>query len=331
MLAGCAEPTEEEQLAAFREGLTYRTYRMASESGLLLAAKTYAISLQLGEQQGIQALADAPEVTPQQICLLRAALNFGALAASKNEPALAEADLIHDDPACGVLERNVATGTRAVLFSRLQWPKLSAQQVEVLRHSPSALGEDHAQMDLIALHGTLAMMALQNKDMEAFERHVRDVAVFLEMPWIGNLARMALAAKEKRIEDVLREIKAMSNDPTVPEGVRKELRKLIDDIEAQVGDIDAPALTERVVTLVLWELIKEKGRAQWGELLDRAERFETAPWLDAARSGQKLERINGTIDAVYDGLMDSLRDPADALADAPADASAEDAPSGEAR
>jgi hypothetical protein len=120
-----------------------------------------------------------------------------------------------------------------------------------------------------------------------------------------------LAAKDKRIEDVLREIKAMSNDPAVPEGVRQQLWKLITDIEAQVGDIDAPALTERVVALVLWELIKEKGRAQWGELLDRAEHFEPAQWLDPAQSEQNMARISSTVDSVYNGLVDSLSDAAD--------------------
>ena len=301
-LVGCAPPTEEAQLADFRASLAYTTYHAASATGLPMLAKAYAASVETGRAQGVVTPTDvATLMTVGDLCKARAVAAFGAMARGKDAAALAEADLIHDGADCGQTERNVATGARAVVFHRQQWPRLSEIELQRLRDAPSGIAVGDGSAEVLALHGMFAIMALQEDRIDEFRQHVENATLISGQRWLAPVADIVLAAKEQRVDDVLRALKTLSDDTTTPPELRALAVQLDAEVEAEVGDLDAPALGERLVAAALWSIAKAEARERWGGMMDRIDGFEPMGLLDDPALEQRVDGALDELGRLFDG------------------------------
>jgi hypothetical protein len=248
----CSKKSETEQLADMRDSFTYSKYALLSENGLALGLKAY--------QQGVKISGSEqmPEITPNEICIARTLLAYGALVADKNKIALAESDLI-DKENCDVFMRGAAGSLRGIIFHREKWPGLAAEETKKSQSLLATVSDkESADTQLMALHLALGSNAVMQKDYERAQVHADALALVMETPWLGKLAQATIHFKEGKVTDGVRDVKRLSEDPSVPENIRAELTKGIQEIESKTGSVDAPAFMGRVLIRGVWDIATEK-------------------------------------------------------------------------
>lgn len=251
-ITGCSKKSETEQLAEMRDSFTYSKYALLSENGLALGLKAYQEGVTLSGQE------EMPKITAQDVCLARTLLAYGALISDKNTVALAESDLI-DKANCDLVMRGAAGSLRAVIFHREKWPGLAAEETQKSQTLlTTSSDKETAETQLMAFHLALGTNAVMNEDYKRAQVHADALALLMKSPWLSKLAQTTIHFKKGNVTDGLRDVKRLSEDPSVPAEIRGELARGIQEIEAKTGSVDAPAFMTRVLIRGVWDIATEQ-------------------------------------------------------------------------
>ncbi|MGH8109389.1 MAG: hypothetical protein ACREO1_11845 [Arenimonas sp.] len=278
-LAGCGKSGEEEQLAELRDSFGYKQYRRVSEKAVPIGLQAYvagSASLDIKE---------VPKITPDNICVARLALAYGAALKKTYTVALVETDIIQASPDCRPEDRAIADSIRAVIFQNLKWPNLAIAESRKARASKDSLsGESFADRALI-LHLSFAYLHITEKNWKEAKFHIDGIAVLVELPWISKVGDFALAVQEKRLKDAIRIAEEISKDPSVPVEVRSQFAKIYADLGGDVARVATdPAYLAEMVSQILWSAAKESGSQQWKKFSTFADGFDPTK-LSAQTSG----------------------------------------------
>lgn len=250
---GCKSKTEAEQLADYRDSLVYSKYHFLSEKGFVLGLQAYQKSL---EVSGTEKL---PELTPQDICVARIVMAYGALMSDKRKIALAEADIVSASQ-CESFNLAAASTLRSVIFQRETWPVLAAtenEQAKTLLSKGSSAADTETEM--IVFHLAVGLSAVQDKNFAQALIHLDAVGVLLGQPWLGKLGAATLSLQQGEVTKGVRDIKRLSEDNSVPPEVRTELVKGIALVEGKTGNVDLPGFMARALVVALWDVAKNEG------------------------------------------------------------------------
>jgi hypothetical protein len=292
-LIGCTKDSEAEQLAELRDSFTYKQYRRVSEKGLALGLHGF---LKASKVSGVKEL---PDVTPEELCVLRMVLAFAEVTRKKHTMALAETDIIESDKHCTQTDRTVATSIRAIIFQNLEWPGLATEESRRARAGDMILPGENFNERLIMMHLCLAYLYGSEKQWQKAKFHVDGIATMLELPWLSKVADFALAIEEKRVKDAIRIAQELSQDPSVPEEVRTYFAELYQDIGGDFTRITTdPKYLVEMVTKVIWNAAKSKGSEQWKKI---------TAYVDGYDSATLSKDVSGAMDGAksgYDKLLD---------------------------
>lgn len=245
---GCAKKSEAEQLAALREGFTYKRYQQVSGTGLPTALEAYRKASELSGKP-------VEPFTAEELCVARTLLAYSALTFDKQTLVIAESDLI-DRNGCDALTRHAAQSLRVVVFQRRSWHGLAHEHSQV---DPAGLGDARkdAMARLAALHLVLIYTGAMDKRWDRVVLQVEGLAALIGTPWLGEIGNACLDIHEGRTRDGLRRIKRLSENPHVPEQVRTELATAIAAFEAEAGNLD-DSMT-RLLLRMVWLAIRDHG------------------------------------------------------------------------
>lgn len=278
-LAACSSKSENEQLLELRDGLAYTQYRRLSESGLPGAIGAY--------RKGMEWSGKAPPVAFDEAdyCAMHVLLAYGALVADKSTIALAESDIV-EARNCGSFDRVAANSLRSVVFQRLEWPQLAQAESDKVWTAPQAPGADQPPVaHVITLHAALTYLAVSEKRWDRAQVHIDALGQLLKQPWMSELPRAGLAFQEGRTRDGLVTLKRMSQDPSAPEPVRKELARFIAKVEAKGGDVDSFVFMPRLIAVLTWEAVKQEGPDVLRTTTRFAEEQAWKPLNDSVKDG----------------------------------------------
>ncbi|WP_394537492.1 hypothetical protein PRJ39_15200 [Lysobacter enzymogenes] len=259
-LAACGAKTEAEQLAGLRDGLAYTNYRRVSENGLPAALQAYRFGAQFSDKAGV-APSELPQFGPADLCIAHLLLAYAALGADKTTIAVAETDIVEAQD-CAAFDDLAAASLRSVAFQRLEWPQLAQAESEKVWAAQNRTDGDFSKGpagQMMALHLGLGYLAVSEKRWDRAQIHADALGQMLRAPWLGQIAGVGVAVQEGRTHDALIALKRLSEDPSVPGGVRKELAGLIAQVEAKGGDVDSFAFMPRLVTTLAWDAVKAHG------------------------------------------------------------------------
>jgi hypothetical protein len=250
---GCKSKTEVEQLAEYRDSLVYSKYHFLSEKGFVVGLQAYQKSI---EVSGAEKL---PELTPQDICIARIVMAYGALISDKRKIALAEADIVSASQ-CESFNLAAASALRSVIFQRETWPALAAaenEQAKTLLGKGSSAADTETEM--LVFHLAMGLSAVQDKNFAQALVHLDAVGLLLGQPWLGKLGAATLSLQQGEMTKGVRDIKRLSEDNSVPPEVRSELVKGIALVEQKTGNVDLPGFMARALMFALWDAAKSEG------------------------------------------------------------------------
>lgn len=293
LLAGCAEKTEQEQLAELRNGLTYKQYRQLSERGMPAAYTVWAVSSKWADTGLI------PPFSPDTECLAHVLVGYSALTADRGTLAIAEADIVSALPACAYLAQ-ASAALRSVAFQRLGWSQLAREENELATYGGAKSDSPDVQQAVVqalVIHVVLGYAALADSNPDRAQIHIDAIALVLEQPWIGELGTAGLAIQQGDVRQGLVAIKRLSDNPAVPPEVRQLLQEAIGQIESRTGSVDSSLWTTRVLAMVIWRELRVHGpeNLRWlvgfvdqykgglGQISEGGKSWLTQ-WWDAARA-----------------------------------------------
>lgn len=300
-LTACGAKSETEQLADLRDGLTYGSYRRASESGLPAALEAYRLGAQLSGKAGV-APPELPELGPADLCIAHLLLAYGALGADKTTIAVAETDIVEAQD-CAAFDDLAAASLRSVAFQRLQWPQLAQAESERVWAAQGEGDFDKSPAgQMLALHLGLGYLAVSEKRWDRAQIHADALGQMLRAPWLGKIAAAGVAVQEGRTRDALVALKRISEDPAVPASLRKELAGFIAQAEAKGGDVDSFAFMPRLLTVLAWDAVQAHGP----EAMRAATRFADEQALKPV--GESLQKGVGQAGDVAGGWWRKARE-----------------------
>ncbi|MEO8000727.1 MAG: hypothetical protein ABI644_02540 [Arenimonas sp.] len=277
VLTACGKSSEAEQLAQLRDSFTYKQYRRISEKGVPVGLRAYVAS------SASLDIKEAPKVTPDNICVGRLALAYGATVKKTYTIALVETDIVQASVDCKPEDRAIADSIRAIVFQNLQWPTLAIAESRKARASKDSLsGESFADRAMI-MHLAFAYLHITQKEWKEAKFHIDGIAVLIEQPWVSKIGDFALAVNEKRLEDALRIAQEISTDPAVPAEVRSYFAKIYADMGGDIARMATdPKFLAEMISRILWSAAKESGSEQWKKLSAFADGFDPAKLSEQA-------------------------------------------------
>ncbi|QWP75658.1 hypothetical protein J5226_18895 [Lysobacter sp. K5869] len=302
-LTACGAKSETEQLADLRDGLTYTQYRRVSENGLPAALEAYRLGAQLSDKAGM-APPDLPKLGPADLCIAHLLLAYGALGADKTTIAVAETDIVEAQD-CAAFDDLAAASLRSVAFQRLEWPQLAQSESEKVWSAQNKTDIEFGKGpagQMLALHLGLGYLAVSEKRWDRAQIHADALGQMLRAPWLGKIAEAGVAVQEGRTGDALIALKRLSQDPSVPGGLRKELAGFIAQAEAKGGDVDSFAFMPRLITTLAWDAVQAHGP----EAMQAATRFADEQALKPV--GESLQKGVGQAGEAASGWWRKARE-----------------------
>lgn len=292
LLAACGKSGEAEQLAELRDSFSYKQYRRVSEKGVPVGLRAYV------ESRSSLDIKEAPKVTPDNICVARLALAYGAAVKKSYTIALVETDIVQASPDCKPEDRAIADSIRAIVFQNLEWPALAIAESRKARASKDSLSGESFGDRAMVLHMAFAYLHIRESEWKEAKFHIDGIAVLVEQPWVSKVGDFALAVHEKRLEDALRIAQELSTDPSVPAEVRQYFAKLYADMGGDIARMATdPKFLAEMVSKILWSAAKESGSEQWKKIRAFADGF------DAIKiSEQTSGVINGAISKIKNAV-----------------------------
>jgi hypothetical protein len=296
ILAGCGEKTEQEQLEALRDSLTYTQYRRLSHHGLPASYNAWREGMRMAGSE------PTPELTPDTECMIHGLLGYSALSADRSTIAIAESDIVDALPACRDYAQ-ISAALRSVAFHRREWPQLAEQQSEFAINGGKTLDAGQAteaRMRMLIVHAALGYKAITDKRWDRAQVHIDAIALSLKQPWLSELGRAGLAINNGDVREGLVMLKRLSENPQVPPEARAYLGELIGQIEAETGDVDSSLWMARVFTKVVWGEIKRHGPDGLASLMEFVDQ-------QSAKVDQLMGDGKGMLDGWWQSAKERLR------------------------
>lgn len=256
LLAACGEKTEQQQLDALRDSVSYTQYRRLSQHGLPASYNAWREGMRLAGSKE-----PTPELTPDTECMIHGLLGYSALSADRTLIAIAESDIVDALPACPQYAQ-ISAALRSVAFHRREWPQLADQQSEFAINGGKALDAQQtndALMRMLIVHAALGYKAISDKRWDRAQIHIDAIALSLKQPWLSELGRAGLAINNGDVREGLVLLKRLSENPQVPQDVRTYLGGLIAQVEADTGNVDSSLWMAKVFARIVWGEIKRHG------------------------------------------------------------------------
>jgi hypothetical protein len=128
------------------------------------------------------------------------------------------------------------------------------------------------QTEATVFYLLLGVAEAYEKDFQQSKFYFAGFANQTGIHWPYKLADAADDLHSGRIQQGLSKVKAISQDPAVPESLRAALAERITLIESQAGDVDSKFFWPRLISVVVMEEMKKSNNAQIGKLVGMLEK-----------------------------------------------------------
>lgn len=238
-------------------GFTYKTYKVASQASVSPAVAAYNHEL-------------PDSISPMRNEFAHLLLGFGWTVSSKPAMAFAEADIAEESNDEEV--RFLARSLRSIAMYQQGWDSLAREEseranVQVPHESTSKIQTEAATFYLI-----LGVAEAYEKDFAQSKFYFAGFANQTGIHWPYKLADAADDLHSGRLQQGLVKVKAISQDPAVPESLQIALAERITLIESQGGDVDSKRFWPRLISVVVMEELKKSNNEQVGKLVNMLER-----------------------------------------------------------
>lgn len=262
IVLGCSskEKTEQEQYEEMTSGLKFSTYKAASGAGIGPVVNAY------NEQK------------PDTLAPLNseyAHLLLGYMWAVSHKPAMAfaEADLAQESDKDEV--KLMAMSMRSIVMYEQGWDTLARHESEEARKYMHPQPGTDVQYEVSFFYMVMGLAKIYDKDFNQSKFYWAGFANETQIHWPYALTDAIADFQSNRIQQGLGKLKALSQDPNVPEVLRGVLAEEIGKIEAKGGDVNSRLFWPKLIASVVFDELKATGNQQLIGIIERLEKFRS--------------------------------------------------------
>lgn len=248
------EKTQREQYEDATSGVRFSAYKTASRASVGPAVRLY----------NGQKTDSLPPIDPVYTHLL---LGYGWTVSGKATLAFAEADLAQEEG--DSTAQYLATSLRAIAMYEQGWDSLAHEESahQQLMRTP---GTD-ASYEAAVFYMLMGLVKAYEKDFAQSKFFWAGFANETQIHWPYQLTDAIDDLQHDRLQTALIKLKALSQDPAVPEALRQPLVEQITLIEAKAGDVNSRLFWPKLISAVVLEQLKKSSNAQLASVAQMAD------------------------------------------------------------
>jgi hypothetical protein len=253
LLTTCSkEKTERALYEEMTSGFTYKTYKLASQTTVPPAVATYNSQL-------------PDSISPIGNDYAHLLLGYGWTVSSKPAMAFAEADIAEESSSEEV--KFLARSLRSIAMYQQGWDTLAQEESRRANVQAPHASSSNVQTEATIFYLLLGLAEAHEKDFAQSKFYFAGFANQTGIHWPYKIADAADDLHSGRTQQGLIKVKAISQDPAVPESLRNALGEKIALIESEAGDINSKLFWPKLISAVVMEEMKKSNNEQIGKLV----------------------------------------------------------------
>lgn len=247
LLSCSGKKTEREQYEELHSGFTFTTYKAASRAAIGPAVKLY----------NTQTPDSIPPIDPEYAHLL---LGYFWTISAKPTAAFAEADIAEESADNDV--KFLARSLRSIAMYEQGWDSLAREESQAANLQVQRSSSSNVQYEATTFYMLLGILKAYERDFDQSKFYWAGFANQTGIHWPYTLTDAAADLHGGRVQQGLGKLKTASQDPAVPEPIRKALGEKLQGIEAKTGDVNSTFFWPRLISAVVLDELKNSGNPQ---------------------------------------------------------------------
>ncbi len=244
---GGSEPTEKELYEKQRSSFKYKTYKLLSKGSVSFISEGYNKTI---DSAGWKV----------EDSYFRLMLGYYWSISNQSEFAFAEADILSENAATENLKFLVSMLNSCTMYQQ-GWTALAKEESDK-GMSQMAKGPDKAllETETMIFHLLIGTVCVQQEQYDAAKFHFAGFAQLTGVEYPYKLIDVMIDVKKGDIQTGLKKAKTLSEDPTVPQGIRDELKIIIAEAETKGGDVNSSLFWPKIVSSVIMDELKNSSQ-----------------------------------------------------------------------
>lgn len=246
LFIGCSPKTQREQYEEATSGVKYKTYKTASKVAIDGSMEIY------NNKQP-----DSLQIHTPYAHLL---LGYFWSISGKSSFAFAEADIVEEEgfKSNDSNVKYLGQSLRSITMYQAGWHKLAKRESAKARQNISADQTSKNKYETAVIHLLMATVYIKEKDFEKAKYFWAGFAMETGIQWPYQICDATADFQAGNVQQGLKKVKIISQDPTVPKSIRDELALQIEKIEKQVGtSVNSSLFWPSIIGKLIWEELKK--------------------------------------------------------------------------
>jgi outer membrane protein assembly factor BamD (BamD/ComL family) len=249
LVSSCSsKKTQQEEYEDMTSGLTYNTYKSVSSGSVGPAVTAY------NKQK-------PDTVAPLDVMTTHLMLGYLWAVSSKPSMAFAEAAIVEEGDEEGI--KFLAKSLRSVTMYEQGWDSLAKQESERASQSMKSLSPEEVHYEMTVYYLLMGTMYAYGKDFKQSKFFFAGFANETGIQWPYKVIDAAADFQNGKTQEGLIKIKAMSQDESIPEPMRKVFAEEIAKIEKNIGtDVNSSFFWPKLISRYVFEELKKSSNTQ---------------------------------------------------------------------
>lgn len=248
--------TEREQYEEPHSGFTFTTYKAASRAAVSPAVALY--NAQVPDSIG--------PIDAEYAHLL---LGYFWTISAKPTAAFAEADIAEESADNDV--KFLARSLRSIAMYEQGWDSLAREEAQAANLQVQRSSSSTVQYEATTFYMLLGILKAYERDFDQSKFYWAGFANQTGIHWPYTLTDAAADLHGGRVKEGLSKLKIASQDPAVPEPIRKALGEKLQSIEEKTGDVNSSFFWPRLISVVVLDELKKSGNPQMQRFVQMVE------------------------------------------------------------
>ncbi|WP_236675983.1 hypothetical protein [Chryseolinea lacunae] len=248
--------TEREQYEELHSGFTFTTYKVASRAAVGPAVTLYN--------------SQAPDsIGPIDAEYAHLLLGYFWTISAKPTAAFAEADIAEESADNDV--KFLARSLRSIAMYEQGWDSLAREESQAANLQVQRSASSNVQYEATMFYMLMGILNAYEKDFDQSKFYWAGFANQTGIHWPYTLTDAAADLHGGRVKQGLGKLKVASQDPAVPEPIRKVLGEKLQSIEEKTGDVNSSFFWPRLISAVVLDELKNSGSPQLQKFVQMVE------------------------------------------------------------
>lgn len=244
---GSEKPSEREQYEELRSTFKYKTYKVLSQGSVTLISEGYNKTI---DSAGWKV----------EDSYFRLMLGYYWAISGHPAFAFAEADVLTEKSSSENLTYLASMLNSCTMYQQ-GWTTLAKEESDKGIALASSNGDKKMlEMETMIFHLLVGTVCVQQENYDAAKFHFAGFAQLTGVDFPYKLIDIMIDVKKGDIKTGMQKAKILADDPTVPEGIRVELKGIVVEVEKKGGSVDSSMFWPKLISSFIVDELKKSSR-----------------------------------------------------------------------